>query len=133
MSCSEAGQAVCPYHYEAIEEEWLLVLAGTPTVRTLAGDDVVATGDVVAFPRGRPAPTRSPTPRRARPRADRRRARRVAASFYEDSEKVGVFTPIYRGLFRRGDARDYWDGEGGGPIDPRLPAGVAQSVRAAES
>jgi uncharacterized cupin superfamily protein len=27
------GQALCPYHYEYGEEEWLLVLEGTPTVR----------------------------------------------------------------------------------------------------
>jgi hypothetical protein len=26
-------EAVCPYHYENAEEEWLLVLDGTPTLR----------------------------------------------------------------------------------------------------
>jgi predicted signal transduction protein with EAL and GGDEF domain len=28
------GQAICPYHYEYAEEEWLIVLEGTPTLRT---------------------------------------------------------------------------------------------------
>src|ERR1700733_15804764 len=27
------GQAVSPYHYEDPEEEWLLVVSGTPTLR----------------------------------------------------------------------------------------------------
>ena len=31
------GQAICPYHYEYAEEEWLIVLEGTPTVRTPEG------------------------------------------------------------------------------------------------
>ena len=31
------GQAVCPYHYEYGEEEWLLVLEGRPSVRTPEG------------------------------------------------------------------------------------------------
>ena len=34
-----AGQAVCPYHYECAEEEWLLVLSGTPTLRTPEGEE----------------------------------------------------------------------------------------------
>ena len=28
------GQAVCPYHYEYGEEEWLIVLEGAPMLRT---------------------------------------------------------------------------------------------------
>ena len=31
------GQAICPYHYEYAEEEWLVVLEGTPTLRTPEG------------------------------------------------------------------------------------------------
>ena len=46
------GEAVCPYHYELVEEEWLFVLAGTPTVRTLSGEDTLVPGDIVCFPRG---------------------------------------------------------------------------------
>ena len=33
------GQAICPYHYEYGEDEWLLVLAGRPSVRTPDGTD----------------------------------------------------------------------------------------------
>src|SRR4051812_27158122 len=41
-----------PYHWEAAQEEWLLVLAGTPTVRTPEGEEVLRPGDLVCFPVG---------------------------------------------------------------------------------
>src|SRR5436190_15697599 len=47
-----AGQAVCPYHYEYGEEEWLLVLEGRPSVRTPDGSEQLEPLDVVFFPRG---------------------------------------------------------------------------------
>src|SRR3954452_8518578 len=46
------GQALCPYHYEYGEEEWLLVLAGRPTVRHPDGADELEPLDAVCFPRG---------------------------------------------------------------------------------
>ena len=46
------GQALCPYHYEYGEEEWLLVVAGTPSVRTPEGTEQLSPLDVVFFPRG---------------------------------------------------------------------------------
>jgi uncharacterized cupin superfamily protein len=46
------GQAVCPYHYEYGEEEWLLVIDGRPSVRTPAGTEQLEPFDVVFFPRG---------------------------------------------------------------------------------
>jgi uncharacterized cupin superfamily protein len=46
------GQAVCPYHYEYAEEEWLLVLEGSPTARHPEGTDVLAQWDAVCFPVG---------------------------------------------------------------------------------
>ena len=46
------GEALCPYHYECGEEEWLLVLAGTPTLRTPEGERVLRPFDVVCFPKG---------------------------------------------------------------------------------
>jgi uncharacterized cupin superfamily protein len=41
-----------PYHWHVGEEEWLLVLAGTPTVRTPAGSQALRPWDLAAFPRG---------------------------------------------------------------------------------
>ena len=46
------GQAVCPYHYEVGEEEWLLVLAGNPTLRHPDGSERLDPWDVVRFPKG---------------------------------------------------------------------------------
>ena len=58
---------MCPYHYELVEEEWLFVFAGTPTVRTPGGEEACRAGDIVCFARGPAARTRSSTPRTSRP------------------------------------------------------------------
>lgn len=46
------GQSVCPYHYEVVEEEWLLVLSGHPTLRTPDGSQTLDPWDSVFFPVG---------------------------------------------------------------------------------
>jgi uncharacterized cupin superfamily protein len=46
------GQAVGPYHYEDPEEEWLLVVSGTPTLRHPGGEEQLEPWDVVFFPSG---------------------------------------------------------------------------------
>ncbi len=106
------GESVCPYHYELVEEEWLFVLHGTPTVRTPDGEEVLEAGDVVCFERG-PRGAHKISNHAAEPArliiiSERAES---ASTVYEDSDKVGVFAPDIRLLFRRGDAVDYWDGE----------------------
>jgi uncharacterized cupin superfamily protein len=110
----DPGQAVCPYHHELMEEEWLIVLSGTPTVRTPSGETVLDEGEVVCFPRG---------PAGAHQIANAAGAQgparvlivsegaELAVVVYEDSDKVGVYGPGLEMLFRRDDERDYWDGE----------------------
>jgi len=103
------GQSVCPYHWET-DEEWLLVLAGRPTVRTPECEEELEPGDVVCFPAG-PEGAHKATNRYTEP------ARIVIFStknepgvaVYPDSNKVGVWPPGK--LFRIDDAVDYWDGE----------------------
>ncbi len=46
------GQAVSPYHYEEPEEEWLLVVSGTPTLRHPGGEEQLEPWDTVYFPCG---------------------------------------------------------------------------------
>jgi len=46
------GQAIGPYHYEDPEEEWLLVVSGTPTLRHPGGEDQLEPWDIVFFPPG---------------------------------------------------------------------------------
>jgi uncharacterized cupin superfamily protein len=110
------GQAICPYHYEYAEEEWLLVLEGRPTLRHPDGSDVLAPWDVVCFPTG-PAGAhgvRNET-------ADTVRVlmfsnvKLPAATVYPDSDKIAVWTGNKDDdiLVRRGGGVDYYDGEAG--------------------
>ena len=46
------GEKSFPYHYELGCEEWLIVVAGRPTLRDPNGERELAPGDVVCFPDG---------------------------------------------------------------------------------
>jgi uncharacterized cupin superfamily protein len=46
------GANVMPLHVHHAMEELVVVIAGTPTLRTLDAEHELAPGDVVAFPRG---------------------------------------------------------------------------------
>jgi uncharacterized cupin superfamily protein len=108
------GQAICPYHYECGEEEWLLVLGGTPTLRHPEGEEQLAPWDVVFFPKG---------PQGAHGvRNETGETVRVlmfstvvhpTATVYPDSDKVGIWTgdPEADVIVRRESKVDYFDGE----------------------
>jgi len=46
------GERICPYHWHVAEEEWLVVLTGTPTLREPDGEQVLRPWDVAVFKRG---------------------------------------------------------------------------------
>ena len=46
------GEAAYPYHWHLGEEEMLVVLEGTPLLRTADGGRRLSPGEVVSFPRG---------------------------------------------------------------------------------
>jgi uncharacterized cupin superfamily protein len=110
------GQAVCPYHYEYAEEEWLLVLEGRPTLRHPEGSDELQQWDVVCFPTG---------PEGAHGiRNDTEEPVRVlmwssvihpAATVYPDSDKIGIWTGNKEDdvMVRRESGVEYFDGESG--------------------
>jgi len=108
------GQAICPYHYEVGEEEWLLVLEGRPTVRHPEGCDVLDPWDVVRFPRG-------PEGAHQVSNESEETARvlmfsntlQVTATVYPDSDKIGIWTgdPETDLMVRRESGVDYYDGE----------------------
>jgi uncharacterized cupin superfamily protein len=106
-----AGQSICPYHYEYPHEEWLLVLEGSPTVRTPDGEERLEPGDLVCFPEG-PDGTHKVT------NAAEELVRVFFLStvgdpsiaIYPDSRKIGVWPPGK--LFHEADAVGYWAGEG---------------------
>jgi uncharacterized cupin superfamily protein len=49
----QAGAAPGPYHLHHGTDEYLIVLRGTPTLRTPEGERELAEGEAVQFPRGR--------------------------------------------------------------------------------
>ena len=104
------GQSICPYHYELAEEEWLVVLAGSATVRTPEGDQVLGPWDAVCFTTGEDGAHKvtnaTGDPLRVAMLSTKPP---ISLCIYPDSEKVGVWPPGK--LFRLGDAVDYWEGE----------------------
>ena len=53
MSEIEPGSRLWPYHTHHLNEEWVIVLRGEPTLRTPEGEHALKEGDVVCFPRGK--------------------------------------------------------------------------------
>ena len=53
MSEVEPGNKLWPYHTHYLNEEWVIVLHGEPTLRTPEGEHGLKEGDVVCFPRGK--------------------------------------------------------------------------------
>ena len=110
------GQALCPYHYEYGEEEWVLVLDGRPIVRMSEGTERLEPFDVVFFPTG-PAGAHQL-------RNDTDGPVRVlmwsnvvypTATAYPDSDKVGVWTgdKAEDVMVVRSSKVDYFHGESG--------------------
>jgi uncharacterized cupin superfamily protein len=109
------GEALCPYHYEIGEEEWVLVLAGRPTLRDPDGEHELAEWDVVFFPKGAEGAhlLRNATDEIVRllmfsdvvvP----------TATVYPDSDKIGIWTGNRADdlMVRRSSGVGYYDGEG---------------------
>ena len=106
------GQAICPYHFEWTDEEWLIVVAGTPTLRTPEGERVLEPGDTVCFPAG-PAGAhhiRNDADGTARV-ALLSTKNDVGIAEYPDSDKVGIWANGTHYMLRRGDHVEYWEGE----------------------
>jgi len=88
------GQAVSPYHYEEPEEEWLLVVSGTPTLRHPDGEEQLEPWDIVFFPAG-PAGAhlvRNDSDSAARVAMFSSSGATVGTVVYPDSDTVWVWT-----------------------------------------
>ena len=108
------GQSICPYHYEYPEEEWLIVLAGRPTLRHPGGEDAVEEGDVVCFPEGPDGAHKVTNHTSDTVRVLMFSTKHaVAAAVYPDSDKVGIWTgnDADNVLVRRSGKVEYYDGE----------------------
>lgn len=105
-----AGDRTFPYHFHHGVEEWLIVIDGTPAVRTPSGTRKLAVGDVVCFPSGADGAHDVVGPGRVLILST---GTSPSISVYPESDKVGARPddPADRLNFRRADAVDYWEGE----------------------
>jgi uncharacterized cupin superfamily protein len=112
-----AGEAAYPYHYHLAEEELIVVLDGTPSLRTPDGWRELSEGEVVCFLRGERGGHQL-----VNRSADAVRFLAFSTNgepdvvLYPDSGKLGAFERVAEGgglrsMFRLGDAVDYYDGE----------------------
>lgn len=110
----EPGDRLFPYHTHHANEEWLIVVAGTPTLRTPGGERELREGDVACFRRGadgaHQVSNRTGSPVRVLMLSTMLMPEIVE---YLDTDKVG--TRDARGerlmLARPGPTVEYWDGE----------------------
>ncbi len=110
----EPGQRLFPYHVHHANEEWIVVVRGTPTLRTPDGEQELREGDVAVFRRGaegaHQVANRSDAPVRVLMLSSKVNPEIVE---YLDTGKVG--TRDAKGerilLSRAGEAVEYGDGE----------------------
>jgi uncharacterized cupin superfamily protein len=113
----EPGQAAYPYHFHYTEEELIVVLSGTPSLRTPEGWRELGEGEVVSLPRGEGGAHQIVN-------RGERTVRFLSFSTsgepdivsYPDSGKLGAYERLpegggLRALFRAADTVDYHDGE----------------------
>ena len=99
------GQSICPYHYEYGDEEWLIVLTGTPVVRTPEETATLDPGDVVCFPAGPEGAHKVTGPARVLMVST---LNEPSVAVYPDSDKIGVYAEGLRLLVKRDSGVDYW-------------------------
>jgi len=108
------GQAICPYHYEYGEEEWLVVLDGRPTLRHPEGTDQLDPWDAVCFPTGPEGAhaVSNGTDQTVRVLMFSTR-NQPAAAVYPDSGKIGIWTGNSDDdvMVERSSGVGYWHGE----------------------
>ena len=104
------GDRHFPYHYHHGVEEWLLVVAGAPVLRTRAGERELGVGDVVCFASGPEGAHSIRGPGRVLMISH---GGPPSVTVYPDSDKLGTrpADDLDRLNFRRSDAVDYWEGE----------------------
>jgi len=108
------GEKLWPYHWELGCEEFLVVVSGTPTLRTPDGECVLAPVDIVAFPEGEPGAhqLRNDSAEPFRVLIGSTKSGLYVAG-YPDSGKLLVDAPGHgrRTILRDTPEVDYWDGE----------------------
>ena len=110
----DPGDRLWPYHTHHANEEWLIVVSGTPTLRTPEGEQELREGDVACFRRGHDG-AHQVSNRTGSPVRVLMLSTLLAPEIVEylDTGKIG--TRDARGnrltLSRPGTPADYWEGE----------------------
>jgi uncharacterized cupin superfamily protein len=100
------GELTFPYHFHHGMEEWVVVVAGTPTLRGPDGERELRAGDVVCFLPGPEGGHQLRGPGTVLLLSANRAPETIT---YPDSGTVGTKPPGK--VFREADAVDYWEGE----------------------
>ncbi|MFO7572148.1 MAG: cupin domain-containing protein [Gaiellaceae bacterium] len=110
----EAGDRLWPYHTHHANEEWLIVLRGSPTLRTPDGERELAEGDVVCFRRGETG-AHQVSNRTDEPIRVLMLSTQLSPDLIEylDSGKIAAVDAQGKRLFRafRGADAEYWEAE----------------------
>jgi uncharacterized cupin superfamily protein len=113
------GQTQCPYHFHHGNDELLVVLSGTPTLRTPDGERELQPGDAIPFPAGKEGAhqvyNRTEAPvryviaaRHATPEVvEYPDSGKLASMAYSESHRGGPLATWHR----FDDAVDFFDGE----------------------
>jgi uncharacterized cupin superfamily protein len=108
------GEALCPYHYEYVEE-WLLVLEGSVVVRIPGGEERLERGGLMSFAAGPPGAHKVVNEGGETARVLMfSGSREPAVAVYPDSDKIGVWVPggADNAMLHRSDGdAEYFDGE----------------------
>ena len=112
----EPGNATWPYHFEFVNEEWLIVMSGEVTLRTPEGNRTLRSGDVAVFPAGAKGAheVRNDGTETARFLMPSTVSRYGDAVIYPDSGKFAIGGPEELGFYHRGYLGErvaYWEGE----------------------
>jgi uncharacterized cupin superfamily protein len=102
----EEGEKTYPYHFHHGMEEWLLVVAGSPRLRSPDGERELRKGDLVCFPVGPEGAHQVTGPGTVLIVSSRSSPEVVE---FPDSGKIGVLPPSL--FFERDAAVSYWEGE----------------------
>jgi uncharacterized cupin superfamily protein len=100
------GQRTYPYHFHHGMEEWLLVVSGSPVVRTPDGERVLREGDLLCFPIGAAGAHQLTGPGTVLIFSDKPA---LDVAEFPDSGKVAMRPPGL--ILRTADTAGYWDGE----------------------
>ena len=108
------GKKLWPYHTHHANEEWAIVIRGTPTLRTPDGERELAEGDVACFRRGAEGAHQIVNGTEELVRVLMLSTRLLPEVIeYLDSGKIAATDSNGKRLFRmhRGEPAEYWDGE----------------------